>query len=72
MQLRPRFHQSALASRESTGDHINGVDSDDRYVILPVRMKVRDVMRCARLGEHANDNSEKATELRYPLILCTG
>lgn len=65
VQLSPRLNQTALSRRERARDHVDGVNADNRDLFLPVRMKMGDVMLPARFGEHADDDSEKATEFRH-------
>ena len=65
VQLGPRFHQPSLAGGQRAGDQVNGVNAKDRVLVLPVGMEVRKVMLAAHLGEHADDDSKKATEFRH-------
>ena len=51
-----------LPSGERSSDDVHGVNTDDRNFILPVSVKVRDVVLPTDLGEHPNDDSEKAAE----------
>ena len=62
MQLCPGFDQTPLAGGQRSRHHVHGVNADDRHVILPIGVEVRDVMLPARLGEHAHDDSEKPAE----------
>jgi len=65
MQLGPSFHQPSLARGQRSGDHIHRLNSDNRHLILPVGVEVRYVVLPARLGEHADYDSEKAAEFRH-------
>jgi hypothetical protein len=65
MQLRPRFHQPSLPSRQETGNQFNRVETEDRYIPLIVGVKMGHVMRCARLCKHANTDPEKPANFRH-------
>ena len=41
------------------------VDADNGDLILPVGMKMRDMVLSTHLGEHADDNSVEAAEFRH-------
>ena len=65
MQLCPRLHQTPLPGGQGARHDLDGVDADDRDLILPVGVEMRDVMLPARLGEHPNNDPEEAADLRH-------
>ena len=69
MQLRPRFHESALAPGQLSGNQLDRRDSEYPDVVLIVGVKVRRVMRFTDLHKHPNDDAEEPTQLRHNRIL---
>ena len=65
VQLRPGLHQPSLARGQRSRDQVDRLNSDDGHLILPVGVEVRYVVLPAGLGEHADDDSEKAAEFRH-------
>jgi len=68
MQFGPRFHKPLLSSWKRTRDHLNGIDTEDSYLILPVRMKMRNMMLSPGFDEHADNNSEEPAKLWHVFL----
>jgi hypothetical protein len=62
MQFRPCLDKTALLLRKRPGNEFHGTNREDRSFVLSVSMEMRNVMRHAGLGEHADDDSEKPAE----------
>ena len=72
MDLGPRLHHAPLTSGEIPCHHIDRIDREDGHASLMIGMEVRSMMGTADLGEHADDDSEEARQLRHTISLGTG
>ena len=72
MDLGPRFDHAPLTPGEIPCDHVDRLDPEDGGVPLMVGMEMSSMMRPADLGEHADDDSEEARQLRHTIALGTG
>ena len=59
------FDEPLLCPWQVTADRLDGIDSEDGGRILVVRMEVRPMVRCARLGEHPDDDPVEPRNLRH-------
>ena len=61
MQFSPRFNQAFLPPRQGTGNYFDRIDAKDPYFLLIISVKMWDMMLCAHLCEHSNDDAEEST-----------
>lgn len=69
VQFCPPFDQALLAPGQASRNLFRRSDAVDGDILLIIRVEVRQMMRRVGLGEHANDDSEKATQLWHGSIL---
>jgi cellulose biosynthesis protein BcsQ len=50
-------------------DQLNGINAEDRYILLIISVEMGDVMGLAQFYEHPDDNPEETAELRHKNIL---
>jgi hypothetical protein len=63
VKFRPGFYQALLASREFSGDLVDGIKAEDRDIVLVIRVEVRTVMWGTDFHVHTNDDAKKTAKL---------
>ena len=69
VKFRPGLYQAPLAPWEFSGHQFDGIEAEDRHIVLVVRVEVRQVVRRPDLHIHTNDDTKKAAEFRHGTIL---
>lgn len=65
MHFGPGFNQTPLAPEKGTRHHLDRINAENPDVLLMVSVKVRDVMLCADLCKHTNNDSEEPAYFRH-------
>jgi len=69
VQLGPRFNEPSLTFWKRTRNQFNRIDAKNADFLLIISVKVRDVMLCANLHEHSNDDAEETAQFGHRRIL---
>ena len=59
MQFSPRLDKPPLSPWKRPGDQFYRIDAEDRYIILIIRVKVRQVVRRADFHVHPDDDPKE-------------
>jgi len=65
VQFSPGFYQSPLPLWKPARDQFDRIDAENSHVVLIPGVKMSDMMRRARFGEHADNDPEKPAEFRH-------
>lgn len=68
-EVLPMLHQATLSPGKRAFDQLDRVDAMHSYVVLIIRVKVRQVVGLADLPNHSNNNAEEAAQFGYAGIL---
>ena len=68
MHFRPGLYESLMPAVQLTAYHLNGVNAIYGSLILIVNVKVRTMVRSARLCLHANNDTKEARKFRQARI----
>lgn len=69
MNFRPCLHKSALATRQRTCQHVNRINSENRFVLLIIGVEMRCVMWNADFRVHSNDDAVESRQFWHTAIL---
>jgi len=65
MQFGPCLNQAPLFLRQRSGNHFHRAHREDGSFALIIRMEMNVMVRRARFGKHADDDTKKATDFRH-------
>ena len=68
VKFRPGLYQAPLTPREFAGDQFDGIEAEDRHIVLVLGVEVRQVVRCPDLHVHTNNDTKKAAEFWHIVI----
>ena len=68
MDLCPRLDEALLRSRKSAADTLNRIEREHCLEFLVGGVKVRPVMWCTNLWEHADDDSKEPRDFRHGVL----
>jgi hypothetical protein len=65
VQFGPGFDETPLSTWQGSGDQLDGFQAENGNGILIVGMKMRQVVWCANLHVHSNNDPEETTQFRH-------
>jgi hypothetical protein len=68
-EVPPKPLPTAVGASEFSADQIDGIEAEDRHIVLVIRMEVRQMVRRTDFHVHTDDNSKKAAEFWHRVIL---